>query len=122
MRSGRMSFFRENCTFLYISGQRKVGGEWVREGSQRGRERETVCACERIAIKQTLKSNQLSCWQLCRPKHLSHVRLYNIQIKRTARIFKSFSWKVHSRIKVAEMTTMFRYPVFPHLQGELSQD
>lgn len=45
------------------------------------------------------------------------LRLHNILIAQV--IFKQPFLSQHPK---AGMTTMFRYPVFPHLQGELSKD
>lgn len=82
---------------------------------------ESVCVCVSVAIKQTLNSNQLSSRQLCRTKRISRVQLGNTLTNRTAS-FISLFWKIRCGSKIAEMATMFRYPVFPHLQGESSRD
>ncbi|XP_049429847.1 protein FAM107B isoform X2 [Epinephelus fuscoguttatus] len=44
------------------------------------------------------------------------MQLGNTLTNRTAS-FISLFWKIRCGSKIAEMATMFRYPVFPHLQG-----
>ena len=89
----------------------------MREGGERERERDCVCVCE-LDYKTDfeLRPAQLQTAVQNRTDLLSDPRPFTDTQDGT------LGWILLFRLKIAEMATMFRYPVFPHLQGEFCQE
>lgn len=87
-----MKFDKWNIVHSHKLPEVCIKSEWNNEGKGGGRERGRVRergrasegrrVCVSLAVKQTLNSNQLSSRQLCRTKHNSSTRLYEIPIKK----------------------------------------